>query len=70
MNFFALSQAPPELAMKTASTKPALRLPINRPITPATPKMKPTAIGARIASTDGNSISRWAPLVEIATQRA
>ena len=68
--FLALSHAPPELAMKMASTKPAERPPTSRPMTPDTPKMSPVSTGAMIASSEGNTISRWAPLVEICTQRA
>ena len=70
MYFFALSHAPPELAMKTANTKPAPSPPTSNPSTPDTPKKMPTSTGTMIASSDGKSISRCAPCVEMATQRA
>ena len=68
--FLALSHAPPAFAMKMASTKPLLNPPISRPSTPGTPKISPVAIGAMIAISDGITISRCAPFVEIATQRS
>ena len=67
--FLALSQAPPELAMKTAKVKPPAKPPTSNPKTPATPKMIPTTMGMIIASTDGMIISCWAARVEISTQR-
>ena len=45
INFFALSHAPPALAIKMARTKPEDKPPISRPITPGTPKISPVAIG-------------------------
>jgi hypothetical protein len=70
MYFLALSHAPPALAMKIATAKPLVRPPASRPITPGTPKTRPTTIGTMIASSDGKIISRCAPRVEIATQLA
>ena len=67
--FLALSQAPPELAMKMASTKPVLSPPQSKPITPATPKSIPTTTGIRIANMEGTIISLCALLVDISTQR-
>ena len=68
--FLALSQAPPELARNTASTKPEPRPPASRPITPATPRQSPVSTGTAIAINEGNIISLCAPKVEISTQRA
>ena len=51
--FFALSHAPPALAIKIANTKPLLKPPISRPSTPGTPKINPVRIGAIIANPDG-----------------
>lgn len=50
--FFALSHAPPEFDMNTASVNPAARPPVRSPNTPATPKTKPTTIGIIMASHD------------------
>ena len=58
--FLALSHAPPEFDMKTASVKPAARPPVRRPSTPATPKTRPTTIGMMMARRDGIIISRCA----------
>ena len=55
--FLALSQAPPALAMKTASVKPPARPPTSSPSTPATPSTQPTTMGMMMASTDGIIIS-------------
>jgi hypothetical protein len=40
------------------------------PITPGTPRIKPTRIGTITAMTDGTTISLSAPLVLIATHEA
>ena len=66
--FFALSQAPPELARKMARTKPAPRPPARRPITPAGPSSMPTSMGTTIARIEGKIISCCAALVEMRTQ--
>ncbi len=55
--FLALSHAPPELDMNTASVKPAASPPVRSPSTPATPKTRPTTIGMTMASSDGIIIS-------------
>ena len=68
--FFALSHAPPALAIKIANTKPLLKPPISRPSTPGTPKINPVRIGAIIAIKEGITISRCAPFVDISTQRS
>ena len=68
--FLALSQAPPELARKIASTKPAYTPPSRSPITPPTPRTIPVAIGTSMAREAGRIISRWAPRVEMATHLA
>ena len=68
--FLALSHAPPALAMNMASTNPQLSPPVSRPSIHGTPKIRPVSNGATIANNDGTTISRWAPFVEICTQRA
>ena len=70
MYFLALSQAPPALAIITASTKPVTVVPANNPATPLTPKISPTATGAITAIRAGASISFWALRVHISTQEA
>ena len=69
-SFFALSQAPPAFDIITAMTKPVAKPPDSSPRTPATPKIRPTTTGIRIAKVAGFIISFWAPLVEISTHRA
>lgn len=53
-----------------ANTKPADKPPTKRPMTPGTPNTSPVTMGATMASSEGKTISRCAPLVEICTQRA
>ena len=67
--FFALSHAPPALAMNTARVNPVARLPASSPRTPATPSTMPTITGIRIARMAGRTISRCAPRVLISTHR-
>ena len=70
MYFLALSQAPPELAIRTARMNPDTREPANSAMTVKGPKRMPIRIGKIMASTEGAIISLWAPLVEMATQVA
>ena len=70
MCFLALSQAPPALAMNTATQKPVVRPPTRRPSTPLTPRRSPVTTGTARASTEGSTISFWAALVLIATGAA
>ena len=57
MYFLALSQAPPAFAIITAKTNPVTVVPASIPVTPLTPKTKPTIIGAIIPIKAGTSIS-------------
>ena len=68
MYFLALSQAPPALDMKMASSTPVTREPASRPPRASTPRIRPTARGASTAMTPGTSISFRAAVVEMATQ--
>jgi uncharacterized RDD family membrane protein YckC len=71
MYFFALSQAPPALAMKIATAKPLVRPPASRPMTPGTPKTRPTRIGNDDRQQRREDhLPLGARLVEIATQLA
>src|SRR5574344_682626 len=67
--FFALSHAPPALAINTARVNPAVRPPTRSPMTPATPSNSPTTIGISMARRLGNIISLCAERVLIDTQR-
>ena len=53
--FFALSQAPPELAIITASAKPDIKAPASIPTTPLHPSTNPTIIGASIPKCGGEN---------------
>ena len=68
--FLALSHAPPEFASMIASAKPVDVAPARKPMTPATPRRRPSTIGMMIALNAGSIISRCAPLVEMAMQAA
>ena len=51
--FLALSQAPPALAMKTASNCPVTIMPARKPARAMAPRPKPTSIGTSMASRPG-----------------
>ena len=67
MYFFALSQAPPELADAIASTPPETREPAKIPATAGTPNRKPTKSGVPMIKIPGAIISRRAASVDIPT---
>ena len=74
MNFFALSQAPPELDMNSAIITPLASAPASRPPTASAPwplmkrNSRPIAIGLAIASRPGSTIFCREAWVEIAMQ--
>ncbi len=70
MYFLALSQAPPALAMKSASITPVTVAPASIPPSVSMPKSLPTSTGAITAVSPGTIISRRAARVEMSTQRA
>ncbi len=67
MNFFALSQAPPALAMKMARRNPVTRAPASNPPRAST-SIRPTSSGRATANEPGMIISRNAPEAAISTQ--
>ena len=67
--FFALSHAPPEMAMKIYRMKPVDRPPTRSNKTPPTPRTTPMITGMIIARRLGSIISCWAERVLISTQR-
>jgi hypothetical protein len=67
MYFFALSQAPPALAIISASIIPEEMDPDRRPVKHLDPTRKPTASGERIAYRPGRIISSTDDWVEMAT---
>mmetsp|Transcript_19539 Transcript_19539/g.61284 ORF Transcript_19539/g.61284 Transcript_19539/m.61284 type:complete len:286 (+) Transcript_19539:473-1330(+) len=69
-SFFALSQAPPALAMAMASTQPDTMEPASAPMRHLGPTMKPTMSGDRMAKSAGASISWMAARVAKATHRS
>ena len=62
------NQAPPALAIITASRKPEAVEPINSPANASLPNTKPTAMGTTTAKAPGRIISRRAPSVLMPTQ--
>ena len=70
MAFFALSQAPPAFAMKSARRTPVTRAPARSPPSASAPKATPTMTGASTATTDGPTISLRAAFVEMSTHVA
>ena len=66
-SFFALSQAPPELAKKTAINVPVAMAPARYPASAEGPRPNPTAIGAQMASSPGVASSRSESLVQMST---
>lgn len=70
MYFLALSQAPPEFAMKSAKTIPVTMLPARNPAKDSFPRKNPVARGATIASMQGSINSFKAPLVAMSTHFA
>lgn len=70
MYFFALSHAPPELAIMMASTKPVTVFPARSPATPLTPRIRPTTTGTITAIRAGAIIRLWADFVHMSTQAA
>ena len=68
-NFFALSQAPPLLAVNRASITADIVAPISRPPAKLGPNMKPLTRGTPTARNTGSFISRSAPAAEIVIQR-
>ena len=58
------------IVQQTCQREPGGEPASRSPISPATPRIRPVATGVMIASREGSIISRWAPLVEISTQRA
>mmetsp|Transcript_41357 Transcript_41357/g.128890 ORF Transcript_41357/g.128890 Transcript_41357/m.128890 type:complete len:256 (-) Transcript_41357:996-1763(-) len=69
-SFFALSQAPPALAMAMARTQPETMEPARAPMRQRGPTTKPTMSGARMANMAGANISWMAARVARATQRS
>mmetsp|Transcript_70346 Transcript_70346/g.227759 ORF Transcript_70346/g.227759 Transcript_70346/m.227759 type:complete len:256 (+) Transcript_70346:454-1221(+) len=69
-SFFALSQAPPALAMATASTQPEMMEPASEPMRHRGPTRKPMVRGAMMAKRAGATISSMAARVARATQRS
>mmetsp|Transcript_49958 Transcript_49958/g.138735 ORF Transcript_49958/g.138735 Transcript_49958/m.138735 type:complete len:231 (-) Transcript_49958:1711-2403(-) len=69
-SFFALSHAPPALAIAMASTQPETIEPASAPMRHLGPTKKPMVKGARIANMAGASISWIAALVASATHRS
>ena len=69
MDFLALSQAPPALAIKRAKRTPVKVAPANIPPRAFLPRRKPTKTGAEIAVKPGAIISLRDAVVAIATQR-
>ncbi len=65
MNFFALSHAPPALAMNMASKTPVTVAPASMPPRAYGPRTKPTRIGITTAITPGSIISVNAAFVQI-----
>src|SRR5215469_8297542 len=75
INFFALSQAPPPLFRKVATSIPAIVPTIRNAATVSAPipsslNTTPTAIGIPTARIPGRTICLRAPIVTISTQRA
>src|SRR5690606_31932607 len=68
--FFALSQAPPELAIMMPSKTPLTVAPAKSPTNAALPKSSPRARGATTAKAPGTIISFRAALVLISTHFA
>ena len=66
MNFFALSQAPPALPVKSANMIAESVEPIRRPATKSGPKMKPEMTGNKTAKSAEPRISFSAPFEEMA----
>ena len=70
MNFFALSQAPPALAIIKAMDTQPIKPPPNIPPRDSGPRPKPTTAGALTAITPGRSIRFNAAEVAISTHLA
>src|SRR2546430_2093946 len=70
MYFFALSQAPPAFAMKSARKTPISVAPARKPPSASLPMRKPIAGGSTTADKPGTIISLSAALVAISTHRA
>ena len=70
MNFLALSQAPPALAIISAIKTQPSRPPASMPPREVAPKPKPTTTGASTAMAPGTTIRLSAAVVAISTQRA
>src|SRR5262245_8680491 len=68
-SFFALSQAPPELARKTAIRTPAAMAPARNEPSGTYPKPKPITIGVSTASRPGVASSRSESFVQMSTTR-
>ncbi len=68
MNFLALSQAPPALAIITAMRKPVSSDPASSPATAFGPRVKPRINGTSSTSTPGSIIDFSARLVAMSTQ--
>ena len=67
--FFALSHAPPALAIIIANKNPEAIDPIRRPPNASAPSIMPTAIGVMIESNPGQIIALIAPWVLIPNAR-
>jgi len=70
MYFFALSQAPPELAIEMASMTPVTSAPANSPPSAGVPRRYPTMMGEVMARIPGATISFRAAEVEISIHLA
>ena len=67
--FLALSQAPPELARKTAISAPQAIAPARKPASAPMPRPKPTTTGVSAASRPGVASSRRLSRVQMSTTR-
>jgi len=70
MHFLALSQAPPALAMNTASSWPLRMIPARKPPKASTWRTRPTTSGMKTEMRASGTSSFWAATVEIPTTRA
>lgn len=68
MNFLALSQAPPALALEIAIETPETKIPGKTPATAVGPKKRPTTKGVPITMVAGRNISEIEEAVAILIQ--
>jgi len=70
IDFLALSQAPPALAMNTARSWPLRMMPARNPPRASTWRTRPTMSGRKTEIRARGTSSFWAAAVEIPTTRA